>query len=108
MLNHWQASENSTNIVIILFSNILLNDIHIFINPRYEHPHVRLQCAFLALSCGEPPLIEYADKPLVVSYSVASTATYECWPGYRLDIDDSSIQCLPTQNWSEAPDCVRE
>ena len=80
----------------------------IFINHCYEHPHVLFQFAFVALSCGEPPLIEYADKPVVVSYSVASTATYECLPGYRLDIDDSSIQCLPTQSWSEAPDCVRE
>ncbi|NWX27829.1 DAF1 protein, partial [Notiomystis cincta] len=64
--------------------------------------------------CGPLPNISHAepqrDREQQQSFSVGSTVTYSCLPGYiKLPLRSDTIQCLPNSRWSSLPElCGRD
>ncbi|KAK7100185.1 sushi, von Willebrand factor type A, EGF and pentraxin domain-containing protein 1-like isoform X2 [Littorina saxatilis] len=61
------------------------------------------ECALV--ECGEPPLVAHASMD-GEDRTFLSRVIYECYPGYQIQADDDSIQCLEEGEWDpEPPTC---
>ncbi|KAF2976105.1 hypothetical protein EK904_014676 [Melospiza melodia maxima] len=71
-------------------------------------------CVIHGRDCGPLPNISYAeprgDSKHQQSFSVGSTVTFRCVPGYtKLPSLSDTIQCLSNSRWSSLPEfCGRE
>ena len=54
--------------------------------------------------CGDPGQVTNAVRNGPSSFTVGSTATYSCSPGFQT-IGNAEITCLSSRQWSPRPIC---